>query len=66
MDEEAKRAFNMKVLKRHDASITKILASASFVVLYSHNEQWVRRAAQMKGESMNRVLTDPLCGHCTD
>lgn len=43
MDEEAKRAFNMKVLKRHDASITEILASASFVVLYSHNEQWVRR-----------------------
>ncbi|KDN46299.1 PH domain-like protein [Tilletiaria anomala UBC 951] len=38
----ARRDFNMRVLKRHDSSIEKIICSASFVVLYSHQEQWTK------------------------
>ena len=43
MDASARLAFNMKVLRRHDASIDDILESASFVVLYEHTDDgWVR------------------------
>ncbi|PWN27863.1 PH domain-like protein, partial [Jaminaea rosea] len=33
----ARHAFNIKVLRRHDASISSILYSASFVVLYQYS-----------------------------
>jgi hypothetical protein len=36
-------AFNMRVLKRHDAYIEDIIESASYVVLYSHDREWVSR-----------------------
>lgn len=41
--DDARSAFNIKVLKRHDGHITSIVYSASFVVLYqysSSNESW--------------------------
>jgi hypothetical protein len=31
----------MKVLRRHDPLIEDIIESASYVVLYSHDGQWV-------------------------
>jgi hypothetical protein len=41
MDASARMAFNMKVLRRHDPAIEDIIESASFVVLYSHDGEWV-------------------------
>lgn len=41
MDADARLNLNMNVLKRHDPSITEIMESASFVVLYSHDKEWV-------------------------
>ena len=58
MDASARLAFNMKVLRRHDASIDDILESASFVVLYEHTDDgWVRAGGACDGA---------LCGaqHC--
>lgn len=36
--DSARHAFNIKVLRRHDPSITHIVYSASFVVLYQYSE----------------------------
>ncbi len=40
---EARTAFNLKVLRRHDPSIVTILETASFVVLYNYNNgEWTK------------------------
>ncbi|PWN51298.1 PH domain-like protein [Violaceomyces palustris] len=46
MEEDARLAFNVKVLRRHDPSITEIIESASFVVLYSHQNEWTKTGVE--------------------
>ncbi|SNX83747.1 related to decapping enzyme [Melanopsichium pennsylvanicum] len=45
---EARQAFNLKVLRRHDASIVSIVSTASFVVLYNYNSigEWTKTGVE--------------------
>lgn len=63
MDDAARSAFNIKVLKRHDATIERIVASASFVVLYSHRDEWVRTTstAPLRSEQPQADTLLSLC-----
>ena len=52
INDEAKRAANLRVLQRLDKTVLDIVGSATHVVLYSFNEQgqsWERR--NVEGES---------------
>ncbi|EPQ27474.1 uncharacterized protein PFL1_05012 [Pseudozyma flocculosa PF-1] len=46
MTTEAKTAFNLKVLRRHDPTIVDIIDSASFVVLYNHQSEWTKTGVE--------------------
>lgn len=44
---EARSSFNLKVLRRHDASIVEIVETASFVVLYNYNSgEWTKTGVE--------------------
>lgn len=44
---EARTSFNLKVLRRHDASIVEIVETASFVVLYNYNGgEWTKTGVE--------------------
>lgn len=44
---EARTAFNLKVLRRHDPSIVTIFETASFVVLYNYNDgEWTKTGVE--------------------
>ncbi|SPO23771.1 related to decapping enzyme [Ustilago trichophora] len=44
---EARTAFNLKVLRRHDPSIVSIVETASFVVLYNYNGgEWTKTGVE--------------------
>lgn len=44
---EARASFNLKVLRRHDASIVEIFETASFVVLYNYNGgEWTKTGVE--------------------
>lgn len=43
---EARTAFNLKALRRHDSSIVQIVETASYVVLYNYVGEWTKTGVE--------------------
>ena len=59
MSSSSKASLNAKVLRRHDATITNVIDSTSYVVLYQHADVWVPFA--LAARTLLSVSHAPQC-----